>query len=341
LLYFARPYIQGWGLQSFIKTTLDLDGRRVLCESLASASLPPLAAEDNERQHQNVIARLQELEEQGFIKQTNRRGAVQRPLSVPTDIGRIYSDFESRCQRLVRVYDRLTAVDASSSVENEANKQRHIDSERHHAFNQLVEKTLGQNDISLQQLAHSERGIQLCLGRFVEALLTACGGVGCAHQQGILHLHLYPGAIFIGDSGGDVYVTNWRDAHVQGTESSQYWSGPPRRERDPWQCEPPEADSNALVEWGPTFDIFALGGVLSFILHEPSGTSPNESALFREAFAPSTGTSSGDTQSFATDLKQVCLRAQEADPRNRYPQVGEFAAALAHCLAAARKNGHV
>ena len=341
LFYFTRPLISGTGLQRFFEHCLLLDGWRVLYENLITSSLHRFAAEDIEYCRQEVSAQLQWLEDHGFIQRTVRPALLKQQLSVPADTDGLYSSMETKLADHDRRFsDRSITGSELDEFLITVKRKRIIDS-RKAAFRSLVAATLRYNHVSIEKLATSEGVVQLCLSRFVEVVLAACRGVDHAHRHGIWHLHLYPDAILVGDAGGEVYVTEWRLAHCQGTAPPTIWVGVPRQDRDTWCCRPPEAEPNS-AKLGPAFDVFALGGVLSFILHESSPilvTENKTSSRFREAIVPLTDPPSNNTREFAQDLEQVCLRALRADPKERYPQVNDFAAALTGCIKRARLNG--
>ena len=351
LFYFTRPFISGMDLDRFIKRCLTLDGWRVFCESVNTSSLSRPAAEFLEGRRQCVSAEMQRLEEQGFVQWTPRPAPLKRQFSVPADADGPYLSVEKAladCER--RIADRSIAARRSGSLSVEEEQSLEEDNatfrrdkidqilrQRSEAFHFMVEATLRHNDVSIEQLATSERVVQLRLSRFVEVVLAACRGVAHAHRHGIWHTQLCPYAILVETAGGDIYVTDWGRAHCQGTAARKPWVGLPRAVDATWWCQPPGEENP-----GPAFDVYALGGVLSFILHESSpelDRGNKMSSRFREAIMAATEPARSDTREFVQDLEQVCLQALCVDPEQRYPQVKDFAAGLTGCIERARRNG--
>jgi hypothetical protein len=337
--FFTRPVMPlTQGLEWFVEDCLSLEGHRVLGSHLATAPLHPLAVEDARGRLRWASDRMRWFEEHGFARWTDRPDAVNRHLSAPADVAGRYSSLEKRLADLEQRSSGL-AVTGSEPPDLAGERAACCDA-RGQAFNSLISATLQQNGVTDAELAQDERVVQLRLGRFVEVVLAACRGVAHAHRHGIWHLHLCPDAVIVGEEYGEVYVTAWRNAHVQGTKPPEIRSVG-RKKGATWWCEPPETRSDP-ADPGPASDVFALGGILSFVLHESTprwDPARRPGIRFRESIMRRTELLGYDTREFALDLEQVCLRALRDDPRERYPRVSDLVAALTECLKRARSNG--
>lgn len=99
----------------------------------------------------------------------------------------------------------------------------------------------------------------------VEALLRVAEAVAFAHSRGVVHRDLTPANVLLGDFGA-VYVLDWGVAAQRGegggvTVGTRDWMAP---------------EQNAGVSADPRMDVFALGGLLMFIL---TGSGPRTEGI--------------------------------------------------------------
>jgi serine/threonine protein kinase len=109
----------------------------------------------------------------------------------------------------------------------------------------------------------------------LRAFLRICEAVGFAHANGVVHRDLKPGNVMVGEFGA-VLVMDWGLAEARRTsEPSDIVGGTPG-------YMAPEQERGAGAE--PAADIYALGGILEFLVHA-GGTKPPRAldAVWRRA----------------------------------------------------------
>jgi serine/threonine protein kinase len=149
-----------------------------------------------------------------------------------------------------------------------------------------------------------------------------CEAVAFAHARGVIHRDLKPENVMVG-SFGEVLVMDWGVARVLSASASP---GPPAAAgRAPGgtaegtvvgtaEYMAPEQAEGAVERTGPRSDIFALGGVLRFLLlPEPSPPRP---------------------------LEAVVRKARAARPEDRYASAEELSAEITRYLEGERVLAH-
>ncbi len=183
--------------------------------------------------------------------------------------------------------------------------------------------------------------------RLIEILVSACHAVGYAHDRGVLHRDLKPGNLMVGDYG-EVMVLDWGLARVLGTASDTAGEGPVtvlERLEDPTlqgtikgtpaYMAPEQAYGDPDAQ-GPWTDVYALGLMLYEILcGEPARVEAGAEARLEaartgriespEARRRRQGLS---VPPVGAELEQVCMKALNRDPAERYQNAEELAGAL-------------
>lgn len=196
--------------------------------------------------------------------------------------------------------------------------------------------------------------IDFPLCRVVEAFVGICRGVDYAHDNRILHLDLKPQNVLV--SGfSEVFVIDWGLAREEGAEDEDnvphIYQGAVQAESDAGtqvggggigtpEYMAPEQRTGDPARYSPATDVYALGGILRFILcGEPpnvggAGVHPNPP--LRPGIVPKGRQLPKEHRVAVAELSAVCLRALESAPSNRYADVDEMIAELTHWLVRSR-----
>src|SRR5262245_5566421 len=137
------------------------------------------------------------------------------------------------------------------------------------------------------------------LRKTVEALVSACLGVDHTHQESVLHLDLKPHNILV--SGfSEVFVIDWGLARVGGTDDTEELVDLYRKVLSKTTAVDTGVGGEGVVgtpgymsseqalgrpaDFGPTTDVYGLGGILHFVLY---GTPPNQGTNVEEVMRAS------------------------------------------------------
>lgn len=199
------------------------------------------------------------------------------------------------------------------------------------------------------------------LRRLIEAFVGACQGVDYAHQQGVIHLDLKPHNVLV--SGfNEVFVIDWGLARVDETDDTeelvdlyQNNSGSHNTASNtgvfgervvgtPGYMAPEQA-RGTVSNFGPTTDVYGLGGILHFILY---GVAPNrgqginatllasaerkQRGKIRAGILPRGQRVPKEAKLAIEALEAICLRALEPKQEDRYPEVDAMIVDLSEWL---------
>jgi tRNA A-37 threonylcarbamoyl transferase component Bud32 len=168
------------------------------------------------------------------------------------------------------------------------------------------------------------------------AIIARCArGLSKAHAWGITHQDLKPKNIVIDETGQprilDFGLATFRHAWNESTAEPGTISGTP-------EYMPPEQAAGLTSLIGPRSDVFALGGVLYFLLvgHAPFQGKDVLDALAK-ARACDFDSAALHQRDIPAALARVCLRAMQAEPQARYQTAEAMADDLECFLARPRR----
>jgi tRNA A-37 threonylcarbamoyl transferase component Bud32 len=160
----------------------------------------------------------------------------------------------------------------------------------------------------------------------VQWLQGAVDGVAHAHAKGIVHRDLKPQNILL-DPGGRPRIADFglaRRFHEEGNLTS-----PGQLLGTPHYMAPEQAlgDSHAI---SPAVDVYALGGVLYFLLTgNPPFSGPLTMTVLRQVVEQPPVPPREVNPHVPKGLQNICLKCLEKDPANRYPSARALGEALA------------
>jgi CRP-like cAMP-binding protein/tRNA A-37 threonylcarbamoyl transferase component Bud32 len=157
----------------------------------------------------------------------------------------------------------------------------------------------------------------------LEVLVRVCDAMAFAHERGILHCDLKPQNVMVGQHG-QIYVVDWGLARRKASLASEESDRP---SGTPAYMAPEQArgQNRSLDE---RTDVFALGGILYRILvgHPPyTGKTAEEVLLLAEQCrikSPHDAAPAG--MRVPRRLIDICMRALQEKPDDRYPNVVEL-----------------
>jgi len=190
------------------------------------------------------------------------------------------------------------------------------------------------------------------LRQLIGILQRASEGVGYAHDRGVLHRDIKPSNIMIG-AFGEVLVLDWGLTRVGESAPADAAAPAARPEIEPITDDSRAGDRTRFgsVLGTPGFmspeqaagdpervtaasDVFSLGCALFDIL---AGSAPfDDPHLPTKELGPRAGGEHGPV--IPPELREICGRAMEQDPVDRFRNAGEFADALAAWLDGAQRR---
>lgn len=173
------------------------------------------------------------------------------------------------------------------------------------------------------------------LDRLLGVLILASSALGYAHSRGVIHRDVKPENILLGPFG-EVYLMDWGVAKVWGMagesdgevpvdELYQRLTATGKRAGTPLYMSPEQIASGAVVD--ERSDIFSMGVVLYEVLaqQEPfRGSNIDETFKNIKVLTPPPPSSVAKHLSIPSRLDEICLRAIEKRPGNRYQSMLEL-----------------
>jgi serine/threonine protein kinase len=159
-------------------------------------------------------------------------------------------------------------------------------------------------------------------------MLGIVDAVAYAHRRGVIHRDLKPDNVLI-DQEGRPRVTDFGLAKSMTNEAGLTSAG--QIMGTPAYMAPEQAWGKVHL-MGPATDIYALGGILYFLL---TGRPPFDGESTMEVLTQVTNRMPTAPRQFvprvASDLEAICMKCLEKEPANRYSSAEDMAAALRNC----------
>lgn len=176
------------------------------------------------------------------------------------------------------------------------------------------------------------RAADLELPDHLKIMITVCNALAYAHDRGVIHADLKPENIMIGQYG-EVFVMDWGVA-VDVREQSPAFVDPMwiehkstvRHPRGTPVYMPPELASGDGPQMGAWTDVYLLGAILFEIL---TGSPPHRAKNLTEVLKRARLAEQPDFSSeVPEELREICRKAMNRIPNDRYCSVIEFQRAL-------------
>lgn len=180
-----------------------------------------------------------------------------------------------------------------------------------------------------QSLAHLASTEPLSTTQAARYLKTLAEAIGYAHDRGIIHRDLKPSNILIESATNRLRITDFGLARRIDGESTLTVTG--QVLGSPHFMAPEQA---AGTEAGKAADIYALGGILFFLLTSRApfqGVSLE--AILQQVLSSEPISPRLLNPAVPRDLETICLKCLQKEPENRYATAQELAAELGRCLA--------
>ncbi|VTS05407.1 protein kinase domain-containing protein [Tuwongella immobilis] len=156
----------------------------------------------------------------------------------------------------------------------------------------------------------------------VEWLLPLTAGLQAMHQVGVIHCDLKPANVLL-DARGIPKLADFGLARQFDTDSQQTRTGTVRG--TPSYMAPEQA-RGMIREFGPTVDVYALGGILYELLTgRPPFLSASVLETLRQVQIDEPVPPRRLNPDVPLDLETICLKCLEKSPAKRYPNAMELA----------------
>ncbi|MCX5745314.1 MAG: serine/threonine-protein kinase [Proteobacteria bacterium] len=168
------------------------------------------------------------------------------------------------------------------------------------------------------------------LRELLQAFATVCLTIDYAHSRGVVHRDLKPANLMLGDFG-EVYVLDWGLARVLDGSTSVDLPVASRLSMAGSMMGTPlymAPEQMADPDVGPRADVYALGAILFELLAYERLRDP------RDVFSPVDARISVRVPSrhVAPELEEICVRATESEPADRFPTARALHDAVARFL---------
>jgi serine/threonine protein kinase len=167
-----------------------------------------------------------------------------------------------------------------------------------------------------------------------------CRTVGFAHTRGFLHRDLKPSNVMVGPAG-QTWVLDWGLAKAVGSAIASATLPPAVGTRagqllgTPAYMAPEQA-AGEIDRLGPGSDVYALGGVLYFLITgRPPHDAPSTAAVLTRALNADVRPARELNPAAPAELAAVCRRALSLRPEDRYPSPEAVAEEVERYLATA------
>ena len=179
------------------------------------------------------------------------------------------------------------------------------------------------------------------LNRLLQILTQVGDALSYAHVRGVIHRDVKPENIIVG-MFGEVTLIDWGAAKVWGMPNDGDEETKGQRGGTPLYMSPEQVIGNRLVD--ERTDIFSLGVVMYEMLCQRE---PFRGRNISETFdnivnrAPTHPREVAPHRFIPVVLEQICLKAMEKDPNNRYQTMRDFINAINQYRADALMRGSV
>ena len=179
-----------------------------------------------------------------------------------------------------------------------------------------------------------QRSGPMSVGEAVDALAPVCDALAAAHRGGVTHRDLKPSNIFLTAREGRLYpmlldfgVATDMAPDNGGTDGDASLPLPWKGGGTPMYLAPElVADRRAA---GPLSDEYALGAILyETLTGEPPYSADDLPQLLQTIAAGHPPSARAKRPAISAELDAVVLRAMSADPKERFPSVGDLGRAL-------------
>jgi len=189
------------------------------------------------------------------------------------------------------------------------------------------------------------------LRRLLTTIVAVCNGVAFANDRGVLHRDIKPDNIMLGQYG-EVLLMDWGVARLIGApaepllapQDTSFGSVPVTLDGvtvgTPGYMSPEQGKGDTTTLDAPS-DVFSLGAVLYELLtltRAYKGANVYATLFASVSGPPQDPRERAPDRGIPDELAEVCLRALEYEPADRYPTAGALAAAIEEFLEGSKRR---